>query len=62
LETYGHNHREEWQRLLGIKAGLKPGAQAMPWVKEHSAQILSCIPATGEELARLAGQLGLEFA
>src|SRR5262249_36885904 len=27
LDAYGREHRSEWQRMLGITGGLKPGSQ-----------------------------------
>lgn len=61
LEAYSSDSRQTWQRLLGLKEGLTHGKQASPWVQERAARILSCIPASGAELAQLVGQIGLEF-
>ena len=61
LEAYDREWRGEWQRLLGVKGGLRPARQADPWLKAHAAKILPCIPASGDDLKRLAKQLGLEF-
>jgi 2-polyprenyl-6-methoxyphenol hydroxylase-like FAD-dependent oxidoreductase len=61
LKSYDHERRKEWERLLGLKGGLKPGAKTDPWVREHAAQILPCLPGSGGDVARLAGQLGLDF-
>jgi len=61
LETYNREGQDEWRRLLGLTGGLKTRADTNPWVSERRARILSCLPASGAELARLAGQLGLDF-
>ena len=61
LETYNENCVERWQRLLGFKDAPKPRPKTDPWTKDHSARILSCIPASGEDLAHLLDQLQLDW-
>jgi 2-polyprenyl-6-methoxyphenol hydroxylase-like FAD-dependent oxidoreductase len=61
LEAYSREHREDWQRLLGVKAGLSAGPQAGAWAKAHAARVLPCLPALGEDLARVADQLGFAY-
>ncbi|MBI3849967.1 MAG: FAD-dependent monooxygenase [Verrucomicrobia bacterium] len=61
LQTYNRDHRADWQHLLGLKGAPKPTIKASPWIKEHGATIPECLPASGEELTSLLGQLGLEF-
>jgi 2-polyprenyl-6-methoxyphenol hydroxylase-like FAD-dependent oxidoreductase len=61
LDAYNLEHRREWEQLLGLKGGLKPGAATDAWVRGHCGKALSCIPASGRELSLLARQLGLEF-
>jgi 2-polyprenyl-6-methoxyphenol hydroxylase-like FAD-dependent oxidoreductase len=61
LQEYGTRRRAEWQRLLGLNGGLKATDTTAPWVREHSARFLSCLPASGVELKRLVDQLGLDF-
>jgi 2-polyprenyl-6-methoxyphenol hydroxylase-like FAD-dependent oxidoreductase len=51
----------EWRRLLGLTGGLKPRSDTGPWVRERRGRILSCLPASHEDLAPLAGQLGLDL-
>jgi 2-polyprenyl-6-methoxyphenol hydroxylase-like FAD-dependent oxidoreductase len=51
----------EWRRLLGLTGGLKPGNATALWVRERRGRLLSCLPASHEDLAPLAGQLGLDF-
>jgi len=60
LDTYNSRWHNEWQRLLGLDGGLQPTGNTDPWVRQHAGQLLSCLPASGDELPRLAGQLGLE--
>lgn len=61
LETYNLEHRLEWEQLLGWKGGPQASAVTDKWVREHSARMPSCIPASGRELTLLLQQLGLEF-
>ena len=61
LESYDQNGQAQWQRLLNLKGGLKSRANTHPWVKDHARQILPCIPASGDDLSRLADQIGLDI-
>ena len=61
LDAYNREGQEEWRRLLGLTGGLRAKADTTVWVKERRARILSCLPASGEDLSRLAGQLGLDY-
>jgi 2-polyprenyl-6-methoxyphenol hydroxylase-like FAD-dependent oxidoreductase len=61
LETCDHELQAEWRRLLGLTGGLKPRTDTAPWVRERRGRILSCLPASHEDLAPLAGQLRLDF-
>ena len=60
LETCGAEWQGEWRRLLGLTGGLKPRSETSPWARERAGRILSCLPASHEELGRLAGQLGFD--
>lgn len=62
LERYNQERSKEWRSLLGMSGGLQPGSTTSPWVTERCHRILSCIPGSGEDLTRLAGQLGLTIA
>jgi pentachlorophenol monooxygenase len=57
VEAYGPKHRAVWQRLLEDK--VEAGPEATEWAREHRGHIVPCLPAAGEDLGRLAGQLGL---
>ena len=61
LETCNREWQDEWRRLLGLTGGLKPRAETSPWVRERRGRILSCLPATHDDLPRLAGQMGLDL-
>jgi 2-polyprenyl-6-methoxyphenol hydroxylase-like FAD-dependent oxidoreductase len=60
LESYGRERLAAWRFLLGQQGGLRPGAGTPPFVARNAGRLLPCLPATGEDLAALAGQLGLE--
>src|ERR1043166_94169 len=61
LKSYEHERRKEWERLLGLKGGLKPSAKTDPWVQQHAGEILPCLPGSGGDVGMLAAQLGLDF-
>lgn len=60
LEQYNQTCREEWRQLLGMTGPLKAKSGVNPWVKEHRSDILSCLPASGDHLKTLLGQLQLD--
>jgi 2-polyprenyl-6-methoxyphenol hydroxylase-like FAD-dependent oxidoreductase len=60
LEEYNRACRDEWTQLLGINAGLKIRPATSPWVKEHRADLLECLPSSGEDLKLLLHQLELD--
>jgi 2-polyprenyl-6-methoxyphenol hydroxylase-like FAD-dependent oxidoreductase len=57
LESYGRARQAEWTRLL--VQGPKAGAKTDPWIASNATRLLPCIPASGEDLSRLAAQIGL---
>ncbi len=59
LEDYGRRVRESWLALFAAEAGEVEASKAEPWVAERAGRIVSCLPAAGDDLAVLAGQLGL---
>ncbi len=60
LEEYNQGRLDEWNYLLGLQDAFRPSESASAWAGEHAGQIVSCLPASGDELRSLAGQLGLE--
>ena len=61
LERYGVTRLREWDRLLGRDGGPHARDDADDWVRKHAKEIVSQIPATGEDLTQLLDQVGLEF-
>jgi 2-polyprenyl-6-methoxyphenol hydroxylase-like FAD-dependent oxidoreductase len=59
LEAWAEQSRREWELLLGRSGGLRPTAEAPPFIAENAARLLGCLPATGSDLDALAGQIGL---
>lgn len=60
LETYGRDCLATWRDLLGPTSAFKPGSEAGLWFDEHWSRLLPCLPSSGADLARLAGQLCVE--
>jgi 2-polyprenyl-6-methoxyphenol hydroxylase-like FAD-dependent oxidoreductase len=60
LREYERSRTAEWRQLLGLAGGLMRGPRTDPWAALHRARLLPCLPASGEDLAILARQLGLE--
>lgn len=62
LERYEQKRREQWQQLLGLEADFKPNGDAAPWILKRARRLLSCLPASGDDLKRLAQGMGLASA
>ncbi len=61
LASCDRDWQGEWRRLLGLTGGLKPRKDTGSWLRERSGRILPCLPASHEDLSRLAGQLGFDL-
>jgi 2-polyprenyl-6-methoxyphenol hydroxylase-like FAD-dependent oxidoreductase len=57
LEDFATDTHDAWQWLLGSDVHALPGAD--PWVRQMRARILACVPASGDDLEPLLGQIGL---
>ncbi len=60
LERLEQGRRRELGLVLGREGQLVATAAADPWVAANAARLGECLPATGDHLAQLVGQLGLE--
>ena len=58
IAAYDESWSSEWRRMMGLSASLR-GPSADPWAASHAGQLLSCLPAHGEEAVKLAEQVGL---
>lgn len=56
LDEFGRQQHDAWRRLLG-EVRARPGADA--WVERNRARIVASLPALGEDLEPLLGQVGL---
>ena len=62
LEEFATETHEAWQWLLGAGREVRALPGADPWVRQTRARILACIPASGDDLESLLGQIGLTAA
>jgi 2-polyprenyl-6-methoxyphenol hydroxylase-like FAD-dependent oxidoreductase len=62
LEQYEAERQTEWKRLLGTVGGISACPEANPVLAKHQGEILTCLPASGENLLSLAACLGLRFS
>ena len=62
LEEFAAETHEAWQWLLGAGREVRALPGADPWVRQTRARILACIPASGDDLEPLLGQIGLTAA
>lgn len=60
LAEYQVDSRHEWCRLLGVEP-IATTESAIPWTRRQSNRIVPCVPASGDDLDRLLGQIGLVF-
>jgi 2-polyprenyl-6-methoxyphenol hydroxylase-like FAD-dependent oxidoreductase len=60
LDAYNAERLAEWRFLLGLEGGLKPQPRTAPWVRLRHEHMLPCLPASGDDLERLAAQLHLD--
>jgi len=61
MAGYNQEATAEWRRLLGISGGWTARDNSEAWAREHLSRIVPCLPASGKELSRLAGQLRLDL-
>lgn len=59
LQSYNQERLKEWRMLLGLSGPPVVLDRALPWVAQNAARLLPCIPASGDDLTKLMGQLGL---
>lgn len=62
LGEYSRSSIEHWDHLLGLKDMFQPDDSAGPWLRQRGRQLLSCLPASGDDLKQLAAQLNLQPA
>jgi hypothetical protein len=62
LQEFATAAHEAWQHLLGAGSAVRALPGADPWVRQAAARIVACIPASGDDLEPLLGQIGLSAA
>lgn len=62
LADYDTACRQQWESLLNVNGDLKTTAAAPPWIRDRAGRVLPCLPASGDDLQALMGQIGLEWA
>jgi hypothetical protein len=62
LQEFATETHEAWQWLLGADRTVQALPGADPWVRQTAARIAACIPASGDDLEALLGQVGLTTA
>ena len=62
LQGFATETHEAWQWLLGDGEKARALPAADPWVQQKRARILACVPASGDDLEPLLGQIGLTAA
>lgn len=58
LEEFGVERRNTWHRLLGMTATVRPSRDRKGWTGAGADWLLSCVPASGDELEPALAQLG----
>jgi 2-polyprenyl-6-methoxyphenol hydroxylase-like FAD-dependent oxidoreductase len=56
---YAEQRRLEWRRLLAVGDAPSFGARTPAWAAKHYRQLVSCLPASGDDLDDLLAQLGI---
>jgi 2-polyprenyl-6-methoxyphenol hydroxylase-like FAD-dependent oxidoreductase len=59
LAEYGTRWMSAWRSLMNLDNTLSSAQDADPWVESEAQRILPCLPATGDDLAKLLTQIGL---
>ncbi len=59
LRGYNELWRREWRSMLGLSARVAPLDDSHSWAARNADRLLSCIPASGEDLARLLQEVHL---
>jgi NADPH-dependent dioxygenase len=56
---YAEQRRLEWRRLLGLGFAPTLGRSVPAWASAHTAALISCLPAAGDDLDDLLAQLDI---
>jgi 2-polyprenyl-6-methoxyphenol hydroxylase-like FAD-dependent oxidoreductase len=59
LQEFATGTHGSWKRLLDAGRSVRALPGADPWVRQAASRIVACIPASGDDLEPLLGQIGL---
>ena len=62
LDEFAVETHEAWRRLLGAGQTVRALHAANAWVRQNAATVVASVPASGDELETLLGQVGLTAA
>ena len=62
LEEFATETHRAWQSLLGAGREVRALPGADPWVRQTRTRIVTCMPASGNDLEPLLKQIGLTAA
>jgi 2-polyprenyl-6-methoxyphenol hydroxylase-like FAD-dependent oxidoreductase len=62
LQEFGTEMHETWRWLLSPDGAVRALPGADPWVRQNASRILTCMPASGDDLEPLLEQIGLTVA
>jgi len=59
LQEFATETHAAWERMFAASRTVRALPGADPWVRQHAARILACMPASGDDIEPLLGQIGL---
>ncbi len=62
LQSYEHTQLLEWERLFSLRGAVQVTDKTAPWVRQHAARIVGCIPASGDDLSYLLKRMEITLA
>ena len=62
LEQFNRDRVAEWRLLQGLEGELLPTENTPAVISRRLSQLLSCLPASADDLVHMAGQLGLQVS
>ena len=62
VHAWAAEWRGRWQQLLGMGQKPQVGSDTDPWIAEYRDALLSCLPASGENLEQMLASFGLSWS
>ena len=60
LASYEDERKREWRMLLGVENQIQVSPTAPSWAGPIAGRLLSCVPASGDDLRVLLNQIGID--